>query len=201
MKPILVAVASVLLLAGCVATPEPEPTPTAVGCTPETAEFSWEAGNQGDNQLVAVQILTYSQDATVQTFETRNVAAEAFIQDADALNMLTDFDQDANAEWMDALLTDVQRTGQVTEKFNTNPDLGDTVMAEPEEPADGTYVVSISSPQVTVPFTISCDGDVVVDSALTSTDSFGFASVAYRCGDDLGDDPVVLAALEYCPRS
>jgi hypothetical protein len=99
---------------------------------------------------------------------------------------------------MAALLADLQRTGQVSEEFNSNPDLSEKPLAEPEKPNDGKYIVSVASPQVTVPFSISCDGEVVAESALTSSDSFGFASTIYRCGEDVGEDPTALAALEYC---
>jgi hypothetical protein len=190
-----------LLLASCAGpVPTPEPTATVAECSPDTAEIAWQKSSQSMNGLVGVQIVTYSQNAEVETVESIDVPIEPFIQDADTLPTLTDSDDEQSAAWVDALLEDVQRTGQVSSAFNVNPDLGDEPRAKISDPVDGTYVVSVESPQVTVPFTITCDGVVVAESALSSLDSFGVASVAYRCGDDYGTDPTVLAALEYCPE-
>ncbi len=195
----LLALLPVLILAGCAA-PAPEPTPTAaVGCDPATTKITWQPVGASGDVPVGVQVITYSGGGTQRDFEI--VAYEvAPDYDQKALDTLSGGDDALRAEWRAELLDSANRTGQFPQGFGVAPTLPDEPTVVPTEPVDGTLVVAMGSPQSGLRFTADC-GDRTVEGMIAAIDPRSLSNISLECDPALypEPDPIVAAALAYCP--
>jgi hypothetical protein len=196
----LLALIPALILAGCSTAPSPEPSPTAVGgCDPVGAEITWQPVGASGDVPVGVQVITYSNGGTQRDVEVveYDVAPD---YDERALDALSGGDDARRAAWREELLDSANRTGQFPQGFGVMPTLPSEPNVEFAEPVDGTFLVAMGSPQSGLSFSVDCNGETV-EGMIAAIDPRSLSNISLEC--DLSmypePDPVVAAALAYCP--
>jgi len=187
---ILILTVAAAALAGCSA-PTPLPSQTAApGCDPQTATITWSPANDFDRVLVGVQLVTYADAGATRSVEVTTLDPGVEVS-SEALDALGD-------GWQQALLDDLDRTGQVDENFGAAPQISGEPAGEPTPAVDGQFVVAVDAPLSSVPFAVDC-GDEPIEGTVNAIDG-GLGYTLLSCADPAAADAsqVEVAAREYC---
>jgi hypothetical protein len=188
------AVVGVLTLTGCVA---PEPMPTPRGCTPESADITWEQKTRIDDLRLGSFVAVIGDDGVTRTTVIEDHPPVEF---ADGAIESLARSGGSPASWRLGLLVDVRRTGQVSADFGGEAPLPRTNPAVPVPPAVGTFVTDVGVNAYRVPFTVACRGVAPVTGWISAADVGGTASTLIQCGvEPLNPSPATARAEKECP--
>lgn len=190
----------VLALAGCTT---PETGETESGCTPLNATVEWGEASEGDVELIGVQLLEYTDNASRSTLETRQLSDESGFPD-DALAELGVTESQLEA-WHAGLIERALDSGAVGEGFVASTAIAETGYVELTTPEDGRFVVSVMAPVVAVPVTIACDGFAPVTGDVVGVYPDQVEAIPLKCVPELetepGDSLESRTAREYCAKA
>ncbi|MET0989786.1 MAG: hypothetical protein ABWY54_03980 [Glaciihabitans sp.] len=155
------------------------PAPAAADCTPGTSTIYWDEARSFGAVPVGSYLLEYSEPGAATTTIPINLEREPEYP-GDGLNMLTQFDADAVDEWHIALLTDLQRTGQVPRDFGEPTTLPSTPSATMSTETPGTRALVVTMDQIAVPYEIDCR-DVLTEGSVVAVDTNNATNIFFDC--------------------
>jgi hypothetical protein len=187
---ILILTVAAATLAGCAA-PTPLPSPTAApACDPQSATIAWSPSFDTGRVPVGVQLVTYTDGGATRSVEVTSLDPAVQIS-PEALDELGD-------GWEQALLDDLERTGQVDENFGATPQIPDEPAGEPTPLIDGQFAIAVDAPLTSVPFVVDC-GETSVEGQVSAMNG-GLGFTFLNCAEPAAADATEaeITAREYC---
>ena len=171
-------------------------SPEPAACSQEDAELTWQPLQDTEPAALGYRVLTVAADGVQTHVDT----------DFDYAPTLTSENLLASAyfdpEWVDFLMGEFSRTGQVGACDGALGDFFD--YAKPSEPQIGVYIMGFQTGQISVPFDLSCAGDEVGSGPPTTSSSPLIRTVVF-CGDGINlpaiDADYLAQPRSYCPAS